>query len=154
MNSIECIQIPKKSIAKGSRFSKATIQTHHFVQHNDQRASFDHNGAQIKAIIEKIKKIEIKNDINDENYNNMLQKIYKLNHLESKVQSKIQEAQRLRVDLNTINQINSKFKKISSLLEIQQTKYVLQKAYTKDIEGINKIVESQTSMLHNMAKKQ
>lgn len=50
----------------------------------------------------------------EENYDALLSKISKLGSLEANVTAKIEEAEKIRVDVNTINEIKLRFKQIQT----------------------------------------
>jgi hypothetical protein len=75
---------------------------------------FEAMQAENKKLGEKVSELSYKYKLLQENYEVILGRIQRVHHMESVMQQRIEEVDRLRVDLTTINEIKMRYRKIQA----------------------------------------
>jgi hypothetical protein len=70
------------------------------------------------------------------------------------VQAKIEEAEKIRVDVNTINEVKLRFKQIQTAMELESIRYVNHSTYHKEVDNIYKRLGEIDAALPKLAKKE
>lgn len=69
------------------------------------------------------------------------------------IQAKIDEAEKMRVDVNTVNEIKLRFKQIQTAMELEEIRYVNHNTYQKEVDFVRKRLGEIDGSMPKLAKK-
>ena len=80
-------------------------------------------------------------------------KLPRLNQIENNLVSKMEEVDKIKVDLQTINEIKIRYRKIQSDYEDQESRFINKKVYQKDQASLKENIRELQNFIPKYAKK-
>ena len=84
-------------------------------------------------MFDKINELRFKYTHLQENYDIILAKFPRIAQIESSLVAKMEEVEKMKMDLHTINEIKIRYRKIQASYEDQENKFVLKQNHQKDL---------------------
>ena len=145
----------KKSTNKVSRFGRVSINTEQSeVDLVKEKADEEKERmfGEMKKLYDKVNDLRYKYTHLQENYEIILTKLPRLHQMETSLVSKMEEVDKVKVDLSTINEIKIRYRKIQSGYEDQDRKYISKQVYQADLTSLKESIREMQNFVPKYAK--